>query len=406
MNIAGVNQNAQKENNLSLLIRLILRNNELNEYSRVRLAQETGLTQAAVGKLVGQLIDWGLVSEQKSLSTNVGRRPVRLVLNGSPYRSVAVRINRDYICGAIYDISGKEYNSSYYAISSSEGTRRIMIRVVEMVEALMAGSEVPPMCIGVAVPGPFNCITGRVSMMSGFPGWDEIDIKTELEDRFSLPTYVEQDANCGALAETWFGGYSADCNMLYVVCDRGIGAGLIINGTIYRGSLGFAGEIGHSSINVFGPRCECGNVGCLELYGSTIAMQNAYVQRHLASKHPLSPISEISTQDILRMARNGDAVASEVYAQAVSYLAFGVVGIINVFNPSTVVFADKITSGGERFLPTVKSVLKKHLMKELYQSIEIKTSSFDGDPMLFGSSVVAFDHLLQSPSNYFKRDIT
>lgn len=404
MNIAGVNQNAQKENNLSLLIRLLLRNSEPNGYTRVRLAQETGLTQAAIGKLVNQLMDWGLVSERESLSTNVGRRPVRLVLNSSQYRSVAVRINRDYICGAIYDISGKAYHSSYYAISSSEGARHTIRRVTQMVEALMADSDVSPMCIGVAVPGPFNCMTGRVSMMSGFPGWNEIDIKSELESHFSLPTYVEQDANCGALAETCFGGYPADCNMLYVVCDRGIGAGLIINGTIYRGSLGFAGEIGHTSINVFGPRCECGNLGCLELYGSTIAMQNAYVQRRLDSKRALSPVSEISSQEILRMARDGDAVASDIYAQTVSYLAFGVVGIINAFNPSTVVFADKITSGGDRFLSTVKNTLEKHLMSELYQSIEIKTSSFDGDPMLLGSSVVAFDHLLRSPSNFFKRD--
>jgi len=404
LSFSGVNQSMQKENNLSLLIHLLRESSEVNEYTRVRIAQETGLTQAAVGKLVGELIDWGLVNECSSIGKGVGRHPTRLVLNSKRYHCLAIRINRDYISGAIYDIMGKRYEARYYAISSLEGAQHSMQRVVKMAEELLAAAELPPMCIGVAVPGPFNYKTSRVSLMSGFPGWSEVDIRKELETQFQLPVTVEQDANCGALAEARYGGYPNNCNILYVVADRGIGAGLIINGELYRGDVGFAGEIGHSSINVFGPKCECGNVGCLELYGSTVAMQNTYIQRCFQEGAARVSNLDISSQMVLQLAQKGDALACEVYRQTVSYLAFGVVSMINAFNPQTVVFADKITAVDELFLPAVKETLQKHLMKEIYESLEIKTCALEGDPMLFGASVVAFEHLIRFPSTYFKRD--
>ena len=403
MTISGVNQSAQKESNLSLLIRLIRESTDGNECTRVRLAQETGLTQAAVGKLTSELMDWGLVLECASIGNGVGRRPTVLKLNSSPYRCLAIRINRDYISAAVFDIAGKLYNRQYYAISPLEGARHSMQRVFQLAEEILEASDIRPMCIGVAVPGPYNYLTGRISLMSGFPGWDRIDIAAELETRFHLPVAVEQDANCGALAEARHGGYPRDSNMLYVVADRGIGAGLIINGELYRGNLGFAGEIGHASINAFGPKCECGNIGCLELYGSTVAMHNKYIQRLIRDHQSISTDPKISVQQILHSAKNGDPLAVDVYSETVSYLAFGTVNMINAFNPKYIVFADKITENEELFLPVVKDVLRNHLMKEVYDSLEIGVTRIEGDPMLFGACVVAFDSLIQTPARYFKK---
>jgi len=395
----SINQSYQKENNIAVVLRALHADAGC---TRVRLAETTGLTQASITKIVTQLIEWGTVSELESIGTGVGRKATLLHLNSERYRVAAVRIQRDYINAAIYDMDGRLYDMARCDINSEEGAHYSSQRMVQLVRKLLDRAETPVLSIGVAVPGPYNYNAGRISLMSGFPGWNEIDIKAMLEDAFGLPTFVDQDANCGALAEMWYSHSDENENLLFICADRGIGAGLILDSSVYRGRDGFAGEIGHSSINIFGPRCECGNRGCLELYCSTLALENAYRQEVFDPLNPASLMEKINVKSILALVRAGDPVARRVYSKTVSYLCMGIVNVINALNPDTVVFGDRLVNAGDYFLEIANQIFKQYLMPEYYERLCIRVSTVDGDSMLLGASVLAYDHMLQTPSVYFQ----
>lgn len=398
MNMMPISQNYQKEHNISVVMRALLADDGC---TRVKLSEITGLTQPAITKIIAQLMGWNAVYEMESIGSGVGRKAVRLHLNAERYCVAAVRVNRNYISAAIYDLSGARRATARCEISSAEGARGSMGQMIRLIRLLLRQNQLPVLGIGVAVPGPLHYQTGRISMMSGFPGWSEIDIKGELEEAFHLPTFVDHDANCGALAEMWHSsGREDDSDMLFICADRGIGAGLILNGSVYRGRNGFAGEFGHSSINIFGPRCECGNRGCLELYASTIALETLYCQEMFDPADPLAA-GNTSAKEILELVRQKDPVACRIYSKTVAYLCFGVVGLINSLNPGTVVFSDKLVGDGKLFLQVANQVFRQHLMPEIYEKLSVRICTLDGDPVLLGASVLAFDHMLREPSAYF-----
>lgn len=398
MKLNSINQSVQKEHNLATAVEAIHR---IPQCTRVRLAEVMQLSQAAVTKLVSQLIEWGAVSEQETIGTGLGRKATVLHINAEKYCVLSVHINRKYFNIAIYDLDGVLYALDQCGISSSDGAEASMDRIVRHARALLERTNIRVRSIGVAVPGPFKYKEGRISMMSGFPGWPQIDIRGTLEKAFNLPVFVDQDANCGALAELWFGGEHQPSSMLFVAADRGIGSGLIMNSKIYRGRSGFAGEIGHTSLDIFGPRCECGNRGCLELYGSAVALENAYTQEKFDPSRPETVTERPSADMILSLVRAGDPEACRAYTKTISYLCFGLVNAINTLDPAVVVFADKLINGGPLFMETAIQTFKQYLMPEVFERLQVKVCTLDGDPMLLGAAILAFDHMLRTPSKFF-----
>lgn len=394
------NKTSLRENNLMHIVRALRFSDDC---SRVSLAHELGLTPAAITKLVNELLQSGLVVETSSIDSGKGRRPIRLKLSGENHIALSGRINRDYISAAICDLNGKIYNYMDERITPADGTHEIMRRLVRMLKEVAEGASAPVLALGMALPGPFDARHGRIALMSGFPGWDQIDLRRELEQALNIPVFLEHDANCGALAELWYGEHGNVRNMLYIVGDRGVGAGIISNGQVYKGVTGFAGELGHMSINCFGALCECGNRGCLELYGSTNALESEY-QRSLfelwQKGQGRSRTGKVTARDICRMVREDDALARCAYEKTVGYLAFGTVSVINLLNPEAVIYSDKITDGGAYFLEIVRKTLKQHLLPTVYNDLIIDTSRLQNnpevcDPMLLGAGVVAFEQLME-----------
>lgn len=397
-----INLEDLKESNIALILRCIC---TTKNCSRVSLAHSTRLKQATITKIVNKLISWDIVREDTVLSSvSVGRKPMRLIINSGKYLVIAVRLERSNILLAVMDIAGGVHYQSRTVIEDRSETRSVIEKLKSMIRAAIENMPVPPMAIGMAVPGPISRTKSRIMLMSSFPGWEQVDLKAELSDAFHLPVLVNHNANCGVLAEQWYGNFHNFSNILYVLCDRGVGSGLILNGSIYYGAQGFAGEIGHVSINKYGPLCECGNRGCLELYASTFALENEY-KRNAAETLPADYGEEIylPAEDILaRVRNNSDPIAVKSYDRIVSNLGFGIVGIINVINPDLIIFADRIIEGGERFLKVMDRTLKRYLLPDAYDNLTITTSTLQHDSSLIGAGVFAFEYLLQTPSAYFR----
>ena len=296
-----INQDHQKEHNLGAIIRELHADRNC---TRVKLVKAMQLTQASITKIIDRLIEWGVVSESGTVESSVGRKAIRLHLNTDRYHVIAARICRGWTIVAVYDMDGRLCDMMRTEFNATMCPTDVVNHLGDMIQTLISRSPFSILAIGVAVPGPYDYYAGRISLISGFPGWDKINVPRQLQSRFDIPVFVDQDANCGALAEQWYSEGNRDTNMVFVVAERGVGAGLVLNSSVYRGSNGYAGEFGHASINVFGPICECGNRGCLELYGSLVALENLYQQEGFNPEHLIGVVERVPAKEILSFGDN------------------------------------------------------------------------------------------------------
>jgi N-acetylglucosamine repressor len=389
-----INQDNLFDNNLKLVVRSIL---DMEHPTRILLAQRIGISQSAITKIVNRLVNIQLVTETACIETERGRKPIELAINSRLATFIAVRINRSYISAILCAIDGTVFFKVTREISASEGIHPAMETLKDVIRKVLVNKILPLWGIGIALPGPLDVRSERIAMMTGFPGWNDVDLKKELETEFHLPVFLDHDANCGARAETWYGQYKRSKSLVYVLCDRGIGVGFVLGNDIYSNPRGFTGEFGHMSINCFGPRCECGNHGCLELYASTVALEREYQKEVFETGGSQFP--PLDAPAICALVRGGDTVARRAFARTCTYLAFGTVSLINLLCPEIVVFDDRITEGGPYFLEVVNETLKRHLLPGVFNNLQTSVSTLKDDAVLLGAGALAFEQLLVYPEH-------
>ena len=255
--------------------------------------------------------------------------------------------------------------------------------------------------IGLALPGPFLQDEGRIAVVTQMPTWHNINFIEEFKYEFNKPFFFVHDANAGALAEWWFGDHARPLHTLaYFLVGEGVGSGIIERGNLLLGVQGAASEIGHISVDVKGPRCECGNYGCLELYCSAPAMVKMAQQRVPECLSKSHQQSMEACNAIFKAARKGNAKALEVVQEVAEYIGYGCVTLINSYNPDIIVIGDIVSQGGDLLLPTIQKVVKQRVISELNSRVQIKISSLKVDPTLYGAAARATDKVLQMPSAF------
>jgi glucokinase-like ROK family protein len=212
--------------------------------------------------------------------------------------------------------------------------------------------------IGVGVPGPVVSEAGGVVAPPIMPGWDNFPIRAHLENMWGHPITLNNDSELGALGEWAYGAGRAEQNLLYIKVGYGIGAGLLLNGNIYSGATGSAGEIGHITINEHGPLCTCGNRGCLEALAGGRAIAEQAVKAIKSGKRTnltqIQPAEKITAFDVAMEARKGDLVAQEIITNAGQYLGIAIASLINVVNPSMIVVGGGVAQMGDLFLEPIR----------------------------------------------------
>lgn len=389
--------------NRSVVIRLIHR---LKICSRADLAKATGLKQATITNIVSDLIEAGFVDETGIIEGEKGRRSIGIKLNTSEYKVIGVRLARKYISISVFDMDGTQYYIKQEPIDTLAGPGSAFQKIKELVKCVLKdlkNSTIPG--IGLAIPGPFFRKEGRIVLMTEFPGWEHIMIEDEIHSEFGIPIYIEHDANCGVLAEWWYGPHHRDVGtMIYIAAGQGIGTGIMIDGKIYRGSLGTAGEAGHMSIAYDGPKCECGSKGCLELYCSTLAMmKDASNELH---KYPNSILNNgISVKSILSALDGKDELAQKVFKKAAWFLGFGLCSLINIYNPDVMIIGDELSQAGSELLDILDDTVRTHVLKDIYKNTKLEISTLPNDSVLMGAGALVIDKVLQNPASmlYFNK---
>jgi predicted NBD/HSP70 family sugar kinase len=238
--------------------------------------------------------------------------------------------------------------------------------------------------------------------MTEVTGWESVSLYEEFGDINNLPVFIEHDANSAAIAEWWFGKHNKINDvMVYLLADEGIGAGVVVDGHILSGSQGIAGEIGHISIDINGPRCGCGNYGCLEMYCSALAF--ARDCKELLKENSQSSLNRLykpTADDIFDAAAAGDEFAKQMVHRVSKFLGYGIVNIINAYDPSTIVIGNVMSRGGSDMLREIETVVNDRILPSVYRNLTIKMSNFRIDPILYGAAAIATDHILKKPSSF------
>ena len=234
-----------------------------------------------------------------------------------------------------------------------------------------------PESIGVAVGGPLDSKRGIVYSPPNLPGWEGVPVKAFLEEHFGLPTFVENDANAGAMAEHRFGAGRGARNLVYCTLGTGIGGGIIVDGRLYRGTTDDAGEIGHATVLPDGPPCLCGKRGCLEalVAGPAIARR---AQRIAEANHDSlmwsladGKLSAIAAAEALRAAHEGDRAAREVWRETGYYLGLGLANLIQVLNPQVVVLGTIAVHAGDILLRPTRRSAREHTWRRAWKAVRI-----------------------------------
>ncbi|HNN12642.1 MAG TPA: ROK family transcriptional regulator [Anaerolineales bacterium] len=398
-----------RETNLSLVLRLIHNQSPL---SRAQLANITGLNKSTVSSLVDELIERSLVLEIGSNTGGTGRPATLLEVNREAGYIVGVELGVDFISVAVTDFLGNIVWRKREDADPPENQQKMIAQTLLIVkEALAAGKKKNYrfLGLGLATPGTVDVNKG-VLIFAPNLHWRNVPFARIFSEQTKLRVFVENDANAAAIAEHIFGVARHCQDFLFVFAGVGIGGGLFLNGKLYRGKNGYAGEIGHSPIMAEPSQtvCHCGNRGCWETY----ANQYSIIQRiraRLEVKRP-SIIPQLMAEQnspldvplIKQAADAGDREAIDSFAEAGRAMGQGFAGLINIFNPEKVILGGPLSVAGEYLLPAIKEMVTRHSMLEIGQQVEVQLSTFGPDASLIGSIAIVVDDALSSPSRIGK----
>ncbi len=387
-----------KQLNRALVMRII---REQGPKSRAELARSTGLSDPAVLKIVGGLINDRLLQEIGEGDSTGGRKPVMLDINPNGAFAVGVDLTPEYIRAAVVRLDFSIAAEAAVSIDPAEGYTAILEHMRLLIEQVIRESHVNPhriMGIGVAHPGVMSEQADRILLASNLSSLENMPLAKDLERHFQLPVILEVDARASALAEMWLGDARGIANFLSVDIDVGLGSGLVLNGHIYRGVNGMAGEIGHMVVEPQGPDCACGKKGCLE----TLVAFPAIVREAMRAPGPMlqaycgEQASPVDIDCIIEAAQKGDASAVESLRRSARALGMALGNLLNVIDISTIFINSKLAALDELYLQEIRSTLSHYFLLANEMPIQVRPSSLGRKGEILGMAVLVMRPFFQA----------
>ncbi len=281
-------------------------------------------------------------------------------------------------------------------IYSQHGPDQAISRIKDAIRDMLDGvDEAALLGMGIAAAGLITPETGVVLTSPNLRTWYNTPLKDIFEEELQFPVWVGNDANLAALGEHRFGAGRETNDLVYLTVSTGIGGGVIIGGKLLLGSSGFAAEPGHMTIDINGPRCNCGNVGCLEVMASGTAI--ARMARERLVQGEASRLRELAGGDpdgvtaelVASAAKSGDPLASEVMHTAAANLGVGVVNLVHIFNPELILIGGGLSKAGEIVFEPVRQVVAERVMPDI--TVSILPAGLGDDSGLLGAVALVLD---------------
>ncbi|NKY14413.1 ROK family transcriptional regulator [Streptomyces somaliensis] len=345
--------------------------------TQAEIARATGLSAATVSNIVRELKDGGTV--EVTPTSAGGRRARSVSLSGDAGTAVGVDFGHARLRVAVGDLAHRVLTEESEPFDAgappAEGLERAERLVRRLVEA--AGSSLGKVVgLGLGLPGPIGAPSGTPGPASARPDRAGADLGRELSARLGVPVHVDDDANLGALGELVWGAGRGVRDLAYVKVAAGVGAGLVIDGRIYRGPGGTAGEIGHITLDESGPVCRCGNRGCLETFTA-----ERYVLPLLRPGHG----PDLTMERVVRLAHEGDPGCRRVVADVGRHIGSGVASLCNLLNPSRVVLGGDLAEAGELVLAPIRESVSRYALPSAARHLTVAPGALGGRAGVLGA---------------------
>lgn len=279
---------------------------------------------------------------------------------------------------------------------ADEGVDKSISQIKKGIATLLKGNKKSVTGIGIGAPGVVSLKKGTVENPPNLPGWGKVHLGKIINKEFSLPTFVENDANAAAIGELIYGAGKNLNSFIMVTLGTGVGGGIIYNKKLFRGELGGAGEIGHITLDINGPKCKCGSYGCLEAYlGNNYIIQNVKQQ---LKENPNSLIFELIDNNLKNLSPRiiheasllKDEFSINVINDLGEKLGYGLASIVNLFDISNIVIGGGVSGFGRPLLKTTKSAVKSRVLKSLKPRIKVLQASLKNNAGIKGASSLVF----------------
>jgi predicted NBD/HSP70 family sugar kinase len=364
-----------KRINTAIVLEFILRGAPL---SRAQISERSGLNKATVSSLVQDLINDSLVKEIGRGESSGGRKPVMLEFVATAGYAIGIDLGVNYIRGVLTDLQGAVVAERTASLRRTE-PEAVFLQLSGYIDDLIQEAPASPygiIGIGVGVPGLVDD-NGSI-LFAPHLKWRDIPLQRQLIERFSLPVTIDNEANMGALGEQKYGAGRSINNLVYVSVGIGIGTGLILQKSLYKGASGFSGEMGHLSIEAHGRSCSCGNRGCWELYASEQAL--------------LEQAAALGYEDLealLAAAAEGRQDVRDLFVNIGDYLGIGIANIVNLFNPDAVVIGNRMSQARQWMEDKIHQTVVQRALRFHLPKVQILFAELGERSTMMGAAEVA-----------------
>jgi glucokinase-like ROK family protein len=399
----AADQGVVRRINTALVLDLLRRHAPL---SRAELAARSGLNRSTVSLIINDLIEEGYVQETELKNPRIGRPGMQLTLNPAAGCAVGVDIGVDFLSVILTDFSANVLWRKRADSNPTEDQTRILERAMTMTaEAIDAGlgQGLRPLGIGLGAPGLVDLHQGKLIFAPNLR-WFNLPLRLIWSQRFALPVFIENEANAAALGEYSFGVARGVDNFIYLSAGIGLGGGVMIDGKLFRGSQGYAGEIGHMTVEPEGELCGCGRRGCWEtIVGPRAVLRR--VRQTLAAGAPSTladliggDLDRLSMEHIVQAARRGDQVALSALKDVGKSLGMGIINLIHIFNPELIVLGGALSLAAEFLLEEIETIVRENALKPPGEHVRFAASAHGADACVMGAAALVLDEILREPA--------
>ncbi len=370
--------------------------------SRVELADRLSVSRTTMASEVGRLNELGLAESAGPAASRGGRRSTLVDLSDG-VRFVGVSVGATTMSVAVTDGRLKVLGLRHVEMDVREGPEHVLANVLDLIRKVLAEQGVQrPSGVGIGVPGPVDFHGGVPVSPPIMPGWDGYPVRETISRELGCPVLLDNDVNAMALGEQHSGVAKSARDFLYVKIGTGIGCGIVVDGELYRGVDGCAGDIGHIRIEEFGPTCACGNTGCLEAFfgGAALArdaIAAARAGRSTALASLLEENGDLSAVDVSTAVTRGDAHAVQLVRDGGHRVGWVLASLVSFFNPGMIVIGGRVARLGNPLLAEIRGVVYRRSLPLATGNLPVVLSEMGDDGGVVGAAALISEAVFAAP---------
>jgi len=308
---------------------------------------------------------------------------------------LAVDLGGTNVRVAAVNPQGRILHKFNFPTEAYRGREKVVEDTLAKIKGFLAGfpkEEYEVTGAGFGIPGAIVLDRGIVSQSPNLPGWEDFDLRSQLQEGLRMPIFIENDANAFTLGEGWLGAAKGAKDFCCLTLGTGVGGGIVLNGEIWHGAQGKAGEVGHMVIDVDGPPCQCGNRGCLEVFTSGSAIRRVAIEE--IKRNEKTDLAErcggeiegITAKMVYESAMGGDHLSREIFRRMGMYLGVGLTNLVNLLNVELMVIGGRVSEAFDLFVDPARRELGKRALGSMGKGVKVERARCGDDAGILGAA--------------------